>query len=319
MALLQTYDNLVRQIKPDSNLGYRLDDVLWQSRLGTAINTLGFTSYYEKDSDDFTIQRNQASYSHRFGVPLNTSVSWTKSHYAVPGLQSVSGNRFTAQADGWLADTLTYVANVAPASYLNWNPVLAKAALFYAPNDFYSLNALASKDIVESVPSLLNKISVNSVAGSGILFPAYRFRVAAGVLSDHFSDNNIRNGFNLRPSVLLFPDLGLYGEFYWRSYTNSIPNSPFYFSPEQYEETRVTLKLNRHANPVWRYYINAGLGQQRINQDPKTPTKFFEAGFRGPWGKHLVIDAGYGYNSAAGGSATGFARQYGVVNITWLI
>lgn len=319
MALLTTHKNLVQRIAPNSRLGYRLDDVLWQSRLGTAVNTVGYTNYYEKDSDDFTIQRNQASYSHRFGVPLNTSLFLTKSRYAVPGLQTINGTRFTAQADGWLTDTLTYVSNVSPASYLNWNPVLAKAGLFYSPNDFYSLNALASKDIVESVPSLLSKISVNSFAAGGVLYPAYRIRVAAGALSDHFSDNNVRNGFNLRPSILLWPDMGLYGEFYWRSYTNSIPNSPNYFSPEQYEETRATLRLNRHLNPVWRYYVNAGLGQQRINQDPKTPTKFLEAGIRGPLGKHFVIDAGYGYNSAAGGSATGFARQYGIINITCLI
>jgi|GEM_PF-5035944 len=319
MALLNTHSDLVNQIKANTHLGYRLDDLLWQSRLGTVIDTLGYSSYYEQDTDDFTIQRNTASYSHRFGVPLNTTMLLTQAHYAVPGYTSVNGTRITAQADGWLSDSLTYVANVAPATYLNWKPVLAKSGLTYAPNDFYSLTALASKDIVESVPSLLQKISLNSLNAGGVLFPAYRAKVAMGVLSDHFSDNNIREGFNLRPAILLFPDLGLYGEFYWRSYSNSIPNSPYYFSPEKYSETRVTLKLNRRANATWRCYINLGLGQQRINQDPKTPTKLMEAGLRGPIGKHFVIDAGYGYNSAAGGSATGFARQFAIVNITYLM
>lgn len=315
--LFKNNPNLVAAIPPKSYLQKQYQDVLWQDIYFTAPNTLGYQSYTENDSDNFSISRQQAYYWRRFSSTFMLGTFLNNNTYRQRDYSAVRGNQFSLQAMGYLGSHINYRMGATDGNYNSWEPLLYFGSFTLTPSDFMSFNVSNKKDIVESIPALNDKITMNSTNVLLAFFPIYRIYLAISGFNDEFNADNERRGYVLNPSILLSANLGLHLDGLYRYYTNSEPNQPDYFSPAKYSNDYLNLRLTRKLLGPWRYYIYGGFGSQTIESEPVQKTQDYGAGIRGPITSHLVLDVSAGYNNAAGTSDNGYARQWFNVNLNY--
>lgn len=311
--ILNTNENLLQKINPQSHLGGLYEEVLWQTTALTAPNTADYKHYYMVDSDKFRIFRYIANYSHRTSAMFNTSLALTRNHFTLPGLLPISGNVVTLQEDGLLNDYFAYLANLSSANYQHWDPILWDLKLTAQPNDVLIMSIRNNKEVVEAIPAINNHITLDTSEFNVRIEPIYRFFISGGLFNSKFSDNYKRNGSSANFSYLLLSDYGVYIDYFIRSYHAKNP-SQFYFSPLKFRQTLLSLRIKHHITNTWNYYASGGVGRQWINTDPYTISRKVQFGITGPLFKCINLDSYYLYNSSADNSVTG-AYSYKVIGV----
>jgi len=319
--LLNNYANLVASVNSKSYLYRQLNDVISPVNMSTDKNAINYNNYFQSDNEGFDIQRHQLQYSRRFNSAADVTWFANQIHYSGPGFSAINATTGGVQSRGLLNDFLSYSAGISSGEYNTWSPVLWDTRLKFTPNDIVSLSVNNSNSVVESMPALANQISMIS-SGLGVTVqPVYRLSLYANVLYSQFSDNNTRPSYYGKLSYLLFPSVGLYADGLVRSFQDAFL-SPNYFSPSNYFEDRIALRLvRRFLETNARYYLSLGFGQQKIDNGLYTLTQDYRAGVTEPFTNNLFLNGYYGYSNSAADSTlqtSSYAWQYGGISLTYV-
>jgi hypothetical protein len=129
-----------------------------------------------------------------------------------------------------------------------------------------SLGVSAERDIVDSRPAIEAGLTFHSLAFVGDHSFGPRFNVGFAAGGTWFSDDNDRPFLRTRWNAVLDDDIGLNAYLKTRTYRNSRPHRPEYFSPERLDEA--SLGLSVRLAIAQRFVIASAIdrGQQVIRE-----------------------------------------------------
>ncbi len=314
---------VISKIPPKSALGKELKEINWLVLRETAKATLGITNFFQRDTDDFVIDRRGANASYRFfGINSNTLFSLRNNIYRQPMIETKVNVAYLGQSFINIMDTINvdFAGSINEVDYINtqeskWNPFLWEGNLGYKPNDYWRFGLHNDEEYVESLPALQNHILMNNTEGSFAFHPFPRMIYQAALFHNEFNDSNIRNGGTTSLGYLLSRPFGVSGILRARGYTNTIPRSPNYFSPKRYKDYSYGLIVKRKLSSTWRAYAEGALGQQIIlntseSDQVKQRIYNYNFGIEGELLKNLQLILFYGYSQSAFTNANGYARRY---------
>lgn len=118
----------------------------------------------------------------------------------------------------------------------------------------------------------------------------------------YFSDTNTRPTVRAKLIYDLVPDYGLTAQLRYRQYRDTNVNVPNnYFNPDRYTETMIALGVRKRMSG-WMLSGTAGVGRQKVSQDPSTTTQLYELAATSP-----VASNNYYFKTRAGyGKSAGF-------------
>jgi hypothetical protein len=161
---------------------------------------------------------------------------------------------------------------------------------------------ILNRDRVETQNSLNNGIYYTMGAASVEQQVIERLTAIAMVGNMYFSDTNTRPMVRAKLIYDLVPDYGLTAQLRYRQYrdTNtSVPNN--YFNPDHYSETMIAFGARKRISG-WMLSGTAGVGRQKVSQDPRTTTQLFEFAATSP----VASDSYYFKTRAGYGKSAGF-------------
>lgn len=324
-CILERYQPIVAKISRASTLGKDLQDLQWQTDLATWPNIISPTFYYSVDSDSFIKKYSTLDYTHYWNQVYQTSLGFDHIIYTQSGSNKLIARGIYASQTYRRTRCLILKGRLEPMSYNSWHPLLWRGGADYRPNDNFYLQLLANKEVVETFPAFINKVSDNQYSLSLTLrpFPYIVFNGAYNRLN--FSDNNFRNGYYLSSTATLLNDLGLSATVIVRGFSDK-HKSPNYFSPYRYRTGTFILRLGRKWGATWHYYLDGGRGKQYIiasRGDPTatSPTHQFGFGINGPITNCLFVTAYYAdlFQASAFRNSSNYHYQYGAITFNILI
>lgn len=133
----------------------------------------------------------------------------------------------------------------------------------------------------------------------------------------NFSDGNSRSHgrFNLvvQPNL----DLGLTLQVRYRTYAASSEDvDGAYFNPSAYEQAMLALGWRQKVQG-WNVSLTLGAGQQKVGDDPRTPTRLLEVGIQSPLNRTYSLRLHGGLNQSASFSGPGY--RYNYLGIEWIV
>ena len=132
-----------------------------------------------------------------------------------------------------------------------------------------------------------------------------------------FSDDNRRDHGRLRLIYQPSLDLGLTLQARYRMYRSSEEDvGREYFNPEDYQESMLALGW-RQRFAGWSAGLTAGLGREKINQDPSQSTRLFELNVQSPVRGSQFLRMNAGYNRSA--SFYGPNYDYRYIRGEWIM
>jgi hypothetical protein len=176
-------------------------------------------------------------------------------------------------------------------------------------NASLSYEAFFFRDWVETRNSLSNGISHNYYGGSLEQKITKDWTVIGLLAQQKFSDDNIRNHVRGKLIYDLLPDLGINLQFRHRQYRDSHDYTPNYFNPNEYQENMMVMGWRRRIQQ-WQLSGVAGLGRQKINEDPFTTTKLFEFEAISPIFNKVFLRTKAGYSDSAGFGGPDYSYRY---------
>lgn len=126
-----------------------------------------------------------------------------------------------------------------------------------------------------------------------------------------FSDANTRAYMKFRLIYDLMPEYGVTAQLRYRQYHDSnttIPNN-YYFNPDGYAETMLVFGIRRRL-AGWTLSGTAGLGQQRIEQQPGTSSRLAEFAVTSPHAGEIFFRARLGYSNSADFFGPSYSYRY---------
>lgn len=256
-----------------------------------------------RDSDDETYFRLLAGYR-------RTIVPEGKSELEIAGgVRSYSGHGETRDFDvarlGWSSRTergLKLRLNWEFLRGKDWEPHLPSTFLSYRVNPKWYFEFSASRDVVDSVRAVNNRISFDSYVASADYRVSDRWTLVGAWIDQRFSEDNRKHGGLGR--IIFSPEewTGFHVELKGR-YIAADQDSPYYFSPETLQEEFL---LFGYATPFadddWVVKVIGGPGIQHIN--PFTgPSRdkdayFAEVSLRGWFRERIQLESRLGCTSA---------------------
>ena len=235
--------------------------------------------YLSSDSDDFSSRRWSADLmgSHRH-LDQRTGLRYTD--YAF------SRNQWRGSAQ-----QLKFVTQqIDPVSRDGWS---LEGGLFRQPaHDLFTLDAsyrttlspsaaieiFGTRDFIETVTALERNLHFDFI-GSAVDYLPHPAVTMVGMLGHQgFSDGNQRRHARGKLIYQPAPDLGLTLQLRYRYFDSSEAFvDRAYFNPTRYDEGMLAAGFRQRV-AGWRTALTAGLGRQRVNDDPQTGTWLFEAG-----------------------------------------
>ncbi|WP_419420195.1 hypothetical protein ACNVED_02555 [Legionella sp. D16C41] len=321
--LIETYPEIINKIKPKSILDNDLRDVIWQMNLNTNPNKIAATMFISRDSEAFQIIRSNLNYSHY----------WSQVQQSYFGLEDIHYDQIISHltATGfYVAETwrptreLILNGRLNPMNYKLWQPFLWSTNINYRPTDFFGIQLLALKEVVETFPAFTQHITDNQYAAGITLKPLPYVKVDASLSRLNFSDTNIRNTYYVAASFLVSPNFGINLILQERAFTDKFV-SRLYFSPNRYVADTLIVRWSSKAGSYWHYYIDGGLGTQLIknngSEGARSPTRQWGLGINGPITDNLILNAYYAMTNQASAfiNTPDYRYQYGAVTLTWLI
>lgn len=163
--------------------------------------------------------------------------------------------------------------------------------------DTTKAEVILNRDRVETQNSLNNGIYYTLGAASVEQQVLERLTAIAMLGNMYFSDTNTRPIVRAKLIYDLIPEYGLTAQLRFRQFrdTNTtVPNN--YFNPDHYTETMVAFGARKRI-AGWMLSGTAGVGRQKVSQDPSTTTQLYELAATSPVASndyYLKTRAGYG-------------------------
>lgn len=191
--------------------------------------------FYSRDSDSFEELRIGAGWTaaNGFGVAAGgvrySAPGWSENGALLAGTYREYSRRTQIDASVGVLDLAGQIYGVGTVDYLHrWE----------------SGNALGfslDRNIVNSQGGIEDQITQNSavLVGDYLFTPVFNVGLAAGLT--YFSDGNTRPVLRTRWNVELVADYGLNAYLKTRSYTNSDPGRPQYYSPSRLNDASIGL------------------------------------------------------------------------------
>ena len=168
--------------------------------------------------------------------------------------------------------------------------------------DTTKAEVILNRDRVETQNSLNNGIYYTLGAASVEQQLVERLSVIAMLGNMYFSDGNTRPTVRAKLIYDLIPDYGLTAQIRFRQFRDTnitVPNN--YFNPDHYSETMVAFGARKRL-AGWMFSGTAGVGRQKVSQDPSTTTQLYELAATSP-----VASNDYYFKTRAGyGKSAGF-------------
>ncbi|WP_160264725.1 tetratricopeptide repeat protein [Legionella norrlandica] len=331
--ILEKYYPITSKINLNSGLGKDLLDLRWQTNLATWPNVVMPSVFVSEDSETFNKRRTTLEYTHYWSQQAQTFLGPDYIRYK-------QHESFKLDAKGFyigqiLRPTrhLIFKGRMEPIEYINmtpsqrnhWNPFLWGLDGTYTPNDYVSVQLLTQKEVIETFPAFNHQITDNLYSASLNLNPLPYVKFNGAYSKLNMSDTNSRDGYFLSSSILIIPDLGVTVVGALREFSNKF-RSPNYFSPHEYMEKKILLKLGRRLGATWHYYLDGGVGRQYITPDPdstttSSPTYQWGLGINGPITKCLFFTAYYAniHQASAFINSPDYSYQYGEISLNLLL
>lgn len=180
-----------------------------------------------------------------------------------------------------------------------------------------AVELFANRDWVETQPALdagTNFTFVGAALDQGLGEHVTLVGLAG---TQFFSDDNRRDHGRLRLIYQPSLDLGLTLQARYRMYRSSEEDvGKEYFNSEDYQESMLALGW-RQRFAGWSAGLTAGLGREKINQDPSQSTRLFELNLQSPVRGSQFLRMNAGYNRSA--SFYGPNYDYRYIRGEWIV
>lgn len=180
-----------------------------------------------------------------------------------------------------------------------------------------AVELFANRDWVETQPALdagTNFTFVGAALDQGLGEHVTLVGLAG---TQFFSDDNRRDHGRFRLIYQPSLDLGLTLQARYRMYRSSEEDvGREYFNPEDYQESMLALGW-RQRFAGWSAGLTAGLGREKINQDPSQSTRLFELNVQSPVRGSQFLRMNAGYNRSA--SFYGPNYDYRYIRGEWIV
>ncbi|WP_298622928.1 hypothetical protein [uncultured Legionella sp.] len=330
--ILTQYSETLEQVNLQSGLGRDLKDLVWQTNLATWPNIITPSYYTSMDSETFSKSKTVIDYRHYWNQQSQTVLGPEYIKYSQDYFRAMDAKGFYIGQIIRPGRYLILDGKVEPMEYKNrtigqrdnWSPILWNVAGSLTPNDYIKFKLLGQKEVLETFPAFNHRIT-NTLYGTNLTISPLPYVSLDGSYSHmDISDKNERNGYYFAPSLLINPDLGLTTMAIVRGFSNKF-RSRDYFSPAQYQEKKVLVKLGRKLGPTWHYYLDGGFGRQYIkdlsdSETNSSPTYQWGMGINGPLSKVLFFTIYYvnTHQASAFIDSPGYAMQYGGISVNLL-
>ena len=263
----------------------------------------GPNTYIASDSEGFSTYKYNAGF-----LPLYehgekyTGISYQHNYFTQSGWDS-SAEVYTLLTKAINPRTgLGYNANIGYNLQNGHKLITTDSNYGFRVTDSTKAELILNRDRVETQNSLNNGIYYTMGAASVEQQVLERLTAIAMVGNMYFSDTNTRPMVRAKLIYDLVPDYGLTAQLRYRQYrdTNtSVPNN--YFNPDHYSETMIAFGARKRISG-WMLSGTAGVGRQKVSQDPSTTTQLFEFAATSP-----VASNDYYFKTRAGyGKSAGF-------------
>ena len=260
-------------------------------------------TYIASDSEGFSTYKYNAGF-----LPLYehgekyTGVSYQHNYFTQSGWDS-SAEVYTLLTKAINPRTgLGYNANIGYNLQNGHKLITTDSNYGFRVTDSTKAELILNRDRVETQNSLNNGIYYTLGAASFEQQVLERLTAIAMVGNMYFSDTNTRPLVRAKLIYDLVPDYGLTAQLRYRQYrdTNTtVPNN--YFNPDHYTETMIAFGARKRISG-WMLSGTAGVGRQKVSQDPSTTTQLYEFAATSP-----VASNSYYFKTRAGyGKSAGF-------------
>lgn len=266
--------------------------------------------FASQDSDDFHVTKVGTgilpfyeSGQNYFGIQASDN------RYSSPEWAKTGGQASLVQRS---INTLTGLGSATSlgVSSLYGKELLIADMTYSAPiNKTLSYEAFFFRDWVETRNSLTNGISHNYYGGSLEKRFAKDWTVIGLLAQQKFSDSNIRNHVRAKLIYDLLPDKGINVQLRHRQYRNSHERTINYFNPNEYHETMAALGWRKRIQS-WQLSGVAGLGRQKINDDPHTTSRLLEVEAVSPIFYKIFLRSKVGYSDSASFGGPDYSYKY---------
>jgi hypothetical protein len=263
----------------------------------------GPNTYIASDSEGFSTYKYNAGF-----LPLYehgekyTGISYQHNYFTQSGWDS-SAEVYTLLTKAINPRTgLGYNANIGYNLQNGHKLITTDSNYGFRVTDSTKAELILNRDRVETQNSLNNGIYYTMGAASVEQQVLERLTAIAMVGNMYFSDTNTRPMVRAKLIYDLVPDYGLTAQLRYRQYrdTNtSVPNN--YFNPDHYSETMIAFGARKRISG-WMLSGTAGVGRQKVSQDPSTTTQLFEFAATSP----VASDSYYFKTRAGYGKSAGF-------------
>ena len=234
---------------------------LWACTASHAAESVNGSLVLSHDSDSFDEYRVTVGYTGERGFGLSTGAM----RYSAPGWSAngaLLAGTYSEQGKLQQVDASVGVARIDGQDYL-----VAGVDYLRHWEAGHGLGFGFERNIVNSQGGIEDEILFNSLALVGDYVFSAPFNVGLAAGSTYFSDGNNRPFLRTRWNYAINEDYGLNAYLKTRSYRNSDPDRPQYFSPEWLNEASLGLSLRWLA--AERVVLSASLdaGMQYTNSD----------------------------------------------------
>jgi hypothetical protein len=168
--------------------------------------------------------------------------------------------------------------------------------------DTTKAEVMLNRDRVETQNSLNNGIYYTLGAASVEQQLVERLSAVVFLGNMYFSDTNTRPTVRAKLIYDLVPEYGLTAQLRFKQFRDTninVPNN--YFNPDHYSETMIAFGARKRIEG-WMISGTAGVGRQKVSQDPSTTTQLYELALASP-----VASNDYYFKTRAGyGKSAGF-------------
>ena len=260
-------------------------------------------TYIASDSEGFSTYKYNAGF-----LPLYehgekyTGVSYQHNYFTQSGWDS-SAEVYTLLTKAINPRTgLGYNANIGYNLENGHKLITTDSNYGFRVTDSTKAELMLNRDRVETQNSLNNGIYYTMGAASIEQQVVERVTAIAMLGNMYFSDTNTRPMVRAKLIYDLVPDYGVTAQLRYRQYrdTNTtVLNN--YFNPDHYSETMIAFGARKRLSG-WMLSGTAGVGRQKVSQDPSTTTQLYELAATSP-----VASNDYYFKTRAGyGKSAGF-------------
>jgi hypothetical protein len=260
-------------------------------------------TYIASDSEGFSTYKYNAGF-----LPLYehgekyTGVSYQHNYFTQSGWDS-SAEVYTLLTKAINPRTgLGYNANIGYNLENDHKLITTDSNYGFRITDSTKAELMLNRDRVETQNSLNNGIYYTMGAASIEQQVVERVTAIAMLGNMYFSDTNTRPMVRAKLIYDLVPDYGVTAQLRYRQYrdTNTtVLNN--YFNPDHYSETMIAFGARKRLSG-WMLSGTAGVGRQKVSQDPSTTTQLYELAATSP-----VASNDYYFKTRAGyGKSAGF-------------